>query len=357
MLKILEHSLKEDGMFAVTFMDKTQVLDLIGKNDQFIRESENEIAYYIKQFNGESSRIGYGDHIRIVTSGNNVLKEGSNEYLIDYKIFCEKMHQSGFVLSENVLFKDMYNDFVHKYNLEPLSNIEKEISFLNRMCVFQKRKSELSVSPMTHMKTQCVNEKTLFNFETIQLQQNGVNVFKVSTKYEIVDLINCVEHIYYKNCIDDQPITCFEDIVGTFEELEMTYTPVYIKDPLKYSSDTTTTKYSTIYFTNYKHVVEKKNITGDTETTEYDNWYVVMYKNKLLGVGIQLSKTKDENECENPNRKLQIMLELENNPKTTLKILKTYIGELGLKVSGKKDELYNRIMECCKRHSSIPLKK
>lgn len=142
---------------------------------------------------------------------------------------------------------------------------------------------------------------------------------------------------------------------ATFEELGMHYTAAYIQDPLDYSDCKKATKSTTIYFTYHKHVVEKKNADGEMETSEYDNWYVVMYKNKLLGFPpnqpkldtVTVNNTPPQ-PIESPTRKQQILQELEGNPKVTLKILKEYLCELGLKVTGKKDELYNRLVECCK---------
>ncbi len=386
LIDILQNALKENGCFIVTFMDKQQVDNLMENQSTVIRESENEIAYYIKQYSKDQKP--FGNQLRIVMSGNNVLKEGSNEYLVDFNTLRNSLQEKGLSVTEDVMFKDVYNEFVHQYKLEPLSNIEKEISFLNRLCVFRKEnKPQTAVDSefvtVLNKTPEHVNRKTLFNFDTIQIQQNGVSVYKVSSKYDIVDIINCIDYKYYKNRIDDKPITCFEDITSTFDELGIQFNPVFITDPLNDDSVPTAKqkKALEIKFTYHKHIVEKKNTEGDIETTEYDNWYVVLYKNKLVNKSPtsastlpkqsptnqvtpvsptnQVTPVSPTNHTESEKtyamtikkdvRNQQILLELQANPKTTLKVLKGYLGELGLKLSGKKEELYNRILEHCNK--------
>lgn len=356
LLNILNNSLVDGGHFMVTFMDAHRVKDMLKDENKCVKEIDNEIVYYIN--GGTNNHKQFGNNVRIVLSGNNVLKEGSNEYLVDVEMFKDTMKNNGFEAVEDGMFGDIYPNFVQQYNLEPLSSAEKDISFLNRMCVFRKGSVAAADIPSKYTMTQVVSPQTLFNFDTIQLQDK-IQVYKIATKYDVVDIVNCIEYKYYKNNIEDKAIESFRDIVSTFDDLKIQYIPIYVADPMNVSDKFTKQH---LRFTYHKHVVEKKTPDGEIEETQYDNWYIVMYKNKLLYTEpIEQPKPTQQDEQSEPKgatetkldtsvttRKQQIVQEIQKS-KVTIKLLKEYLTELGLKVTGKKEDLINRLMEYCQQ--------
>jgi hypothetical protein len=129
---------------------------------------------------------------------------------------------------------------------------------------------------------------------------------------------------------------------------------------------------NTIYFTYYKHIIEKKNVDGETEMIEYNNWYIILHKNKLCftiaaasvsegvpeGVPEGVSEGVQEGvpgvpegvqEGVQENKKREIMEYIESNKKLTIKMLKEYLVMYNLKTSGKRDELLERLIEYIKK--------
>jgi SAM-dependent methyltransferase len=129
-INILDNCLLQDGYFITTFMDDNEILNLTN-NKLVIKEVDNQIVYYLHpQY--DSSKL-FGNKLRITLNGNNVLNIGSNEYIISYSHFVKTMENAGYILVDSKLFRE-----ISDLDISELSDIEKEISFLNRFCVFKK---------------------------------------------------------------------------------------------------------------------------------------------------------------------------------------------------------------------------
>jgi hypothetical protein len=198
--------------------------------------------------------------------------------------------------------------------------------------------------------------------------------------------------------LNNVPEIVFPFIQKLFTDLQIEYQPIFINDPLDFN------KYvdlpSNIYFTYYKHVVEKRTETETDaeEIIEYNNWYIVMYNEKLLfskpfsndkvidnnmitdnttqinttqetqinttqetqinttqetqintTQETQINTTQDNitQETIQDNTKYQLLQEYntvkESNIKITIKILKEFLQRVDLKVSGKREELQQRL--------------
>jgi Tfp pilus assembly protein PilF len=143
-----------------------------------------------------------------------------------------------------------------------------------------------------------------------------------------------------------------------------------------------------VYFTYYKHIIEKKGENDEIENIEYNNWYIVMRFDKIVGVGFSVRDARHhseelfEKQFRSPTRPIEnnsegIVEPIENNSdgslpaapvsnepasnepiinvkneyellvkngtKITIKILKDLLQKLDLKTSGNKDELINRL--------------
>jgi len=381
-LAILNNTLIDNGYFIVTFMDNEMINKLFNNKNMCYYEKDNEIVYLLEREN--TSGI-YGNKLNITLNGNNILNEGSEEWIIDFNNFKNDMESNGYKCIETNVFENLYDS-----NFD-LQDFEINISFLNRYCVFQKinsEKMEYSSLELGKMSNQIIDDisniNTKFNFDTINLQQNDISVYKISSLYDIVDVINCIEYKYYKNkisniIIDSQPNMSFNDILTLFNDLDIIYKPVFVNDPLNFDNYNDN---NNIYFTHYKYVVEKRNDEKENDDIEYNNWYIVMYKDQLLfnkpNIDTIIQDNTDTTDTiiqentdttidtiiqentdtttdkitesinfnDNLDIKEKIKLEwndIKNTNKITVKILKDLLLKLDLKVSGKKDELQKRL--------------
>jgi SAM-dependent methyltransferase len=371
-VKILETSLKNYGYFVITFMDNKQLDKLFGEKDIVSYEEDGEIIYLLEKTVNAGSV--YGNRLKITLNGNNILGEGSDEWIIDFDNFKVIMEQRGYTCIETELFENLYNP---KISGMEFKKCERDISFLNRYCVFQKNNNQennLQEQLIPHIKQNFdISGLTQFNFETIDLHQKNMSVYKVNSLYNIIDMINCIEYKYYKNCIqnetlDDIPDKTFPRIQKIFDDLNINYIPIFIKDPLEFSEYFIGKK--NLYFTYHRHVVERKvqNIgelnKGETELEqlEYNNWYIIMHNECLLFDKPQTKdaeKTTDAEKTKDAEKsiiidesmdKKKIIYEkynylVQSNAKITIKVFKELLEEVGLKTSGKKDELQKRLEE------------
>lgn len=369
-LKVLKTNLSTDGHFIVTFMDNTCLNELFGDKNSVSYEKDGEVVYTLERIVNKNST--FGNKLKITLNGNNILGEGSDEWIIDFDNFCKDMEKNGFECVETQLFKDLYNsDFVD------LLECERNISFLNRYCVFKKIK-DIQDTHLVNKILYDVNVKTEFDFDTIDLHQNDISVYKVNSLYNIVDVLNCMGYRYYKNDIsnntlDDVPDVIFPVIVTMFKKMNIDYNPVFVVDPLDFTNYNQSN--DNVYFTYHKHVVEKKTETDEEESLEYNNWYIVMYNNNLIFTNKnfktdhsiqqvsennkeqQVSENDQEN---NEGQKHQSDFEIEqtvtengllsdyeklknDGVKITIKVLKEFLQRADLKISGKRDELQVRL--------------
>lgn len=270
LLKILDNSLKENGHFIVTFMDDTKIEELMKGKLCHSKEENQEVVYYIKK-NDIVTESEFGNKLRIALSGSSILSEGSDEYLINYGKFIDTMNARGYVLVESELFENTNNN--------NMTSAEKDISNLNRYCVFQKSSSAAGKVPLCTPFQSILD--TSFTYDIINLHKNNMSVVKLSTTYDVIDVLNSIEYKYYKNLFDEENIVTFSDISSTLQKYSNGfYQGIYIKDPLDSSLYPETTSKHTLYFCYHKHIIERKK-EGD-EDVEYENWYVIMNANKLF---------------------------------------------------------------------------
>ena len=372
-MKILDTSLHTDGYFIITFLDDTRINELFEKSKRTCSYEQNgEVIYFLERdLHTDNTKI-FGNRLKITLNGDNILGEGSDEWIINYNNLLQSMEVAGFDCIETQLFQDSYDKSFD------LSVCEKNISFLNRYCVFKKRKVDIIKLPTQNI---IKTKHSKFDFNTIDLHQNNFSIYKIGCLYDIIDCLNCIEYKYYKNTITNKNLnsleTSFSDIKDMFTTKNIQYKPVFIDDLLDI------TEYqkgiSNVYFTYHKHIVEKK--TDDIEESlEYNNWYIIMYHNQILfevsnikpaeeikeekldenikeekvdekvseeikeEKVISKEEIKEEKVGEESNEIIKEYTLLKNNGgKITIKVLKDLLQRLNIKSSGKKEELQDRI--------------
>lgn len=378
-IKILDTSLKTEGYFIITFLDNTRIDELFSQDsvqtDNSIScsyEKDGEIMYLLEKDLSDDNEKIYGNRLKITLNGNNFLGEGSDEWIINYNHLLKMMEQYGFECVESELFQNVYLDYNSSIDL---TECEKDISFLNRYCVFKKRSTDMIKLPAQKI---IRTKHSKFDFETIDLHQQNISIYKITSLYDIIDCINCITYKYYKNMITNKQLdnleTSFSEIQNMFNELSINYKPVFIDDPLDFQEYRIGK--TNVYFTYHKHIVEKKTDDID-ESTEYNNWYIIMHHDQILfDVTQEIQQTdetkiKVQNEIQQTNEtKIEVQLEVQpevqmeqtkdstkksvieeyntlktNGGKITIKILKDFLQKLDIKSSGKKEELQNRLDE------------
>ena len=355
-LKILASSLKENGLFIITFMDNTKLNELFNEKDIVNYTENDEIIYILEREN--QNVVPYGNKLQITLVGNNILSQGSNEWIIDYQVFLEKMKFNGFTCIETELFENIYSD-----NLN-FAQYEKDISFLNRYAIFKKTKIAPKIENVFE------NSYSHFNFASIDLHQKNISVLKINSLRDIIDTINCIEYSYLLNDnvnveLSD-PETTIELIQKMFSDLNIIYNCVFIKDPLDFS-EYLPDKFN-IYFTWHKHSIEKKE-ESELITIDFNNWYIILHNDRILfkqpqeetlrdlpseivqetlQESVQESVQETVQETVQENDVYNKMTTAKTNGKLTMKIMKDILKEAGLKVSGKKEELEQRLEQLSK---------
>jgi SAM-dependent methyltransferase len=142
-VKILDKSLIDNGYFIITFLDNIKIDNLFENKNIAFYEEDGEIMYLIeREEQKEEQRNLYGNKLQITLNGNNILGEGSNEWIINFENFKNLLESKGYKCIETELFENIYDTIDKRVPFDTketsLTNCEKNISFLNRYCVFQK---------------------------------------------------------------------------------------------------------------------------------------------------------------------------------------------------------------------------
>lgn len=359
-LSVLDTCLVKDGYFIATFMDNNKINKLFGDKDVYYKSENEEVVYYMEKHMNIGS--DYGNKLKIVLNGNNILGEGSDEFIINYNEFCKKMLDKGYTCVDTELFEDLYKSYENMDGYK-LKDCERDISFLNRYCVFKKVKKDVSIkNEICHVNTKNVS------YEIIDLHKDDLSVYKINTVYDVLDILNCKDYKYYKNDYTNKMIESIGDINSCVTNVK------FIKNPLdleEYDVE------NCLYITFYKHIIEKKvksDENAETEMVEYNNWYIVFHKNQMFfkiqktdGENNMIMESKDTNENdtiervinnitekvvkdtnENDDKSVNEKTEIEailNNKKVTIVVLKDYLKKYNLKTSGNKDDLIKRLRD------------
>lgn len=364
-IDILDANLELDGTFMATFMDDTCLNELMGNNESqttIYKEhpQSNEIMYFLQK--------RQDNKLRVVLNGSNILGEGSDEFIVNFDKTVKVLEERGFELIQTELFKDVAEKILRN-KVDGLNEWERDISFLNRYCVFKKVRESGIMTPKLTTKVAPNNNVPL----TIELHRDGMTAHKISTSYDIIDVYNCIEVKHYKNNFENNQIVTFEDIRETFSQLEIfDTTPIECHNDIVVSEGWTgvaeclknvTTKKVMVFVYNL-HVIQKKGEDDCIQNIKFDNWYILMKDHQFImeggvqhkveegGSGLVVLGDRCESvEAANTTEEAGvvggtaggIIDEILGRPKVTIKELKECLTSLGLKVSGSKDALISRL--------------
>jgi SAM-dependent methyltransferase len=359
-ISIVNDNLQENGRFILTFMDNVQLNKMFGKSDMIYTLSEqNDIIYFMKrQMNGTP----FGNKLKIYLNGNNVLSDFSYEYIIDFSVLCKLLEEYNLELVETKLFKEKYDEI-------PIDMVdyEKDISYLNRFCVFQKKSKKDVEIHLKNEKIETIVENVIEKeYKLINVESQNIQLHKIETIYDIIDIINCIEYSYNKLNYTNKEIEGFDDIHQIFEKLSCKYKPYFLNKLSEQHMENSIVFYHNIY------TVEKINKSDTPNENQenanvYKNWYILLFNNKFVVHSELCKEIKLEENITNETEikvksetetkvKSEVTTEVTNETETkvksevdyklyTIKQLQEELKKMGLKVSGKKAELIERIQK------------
>jgi hypothetical protein len=394
MLSMVDENLEENGQFILTFMDNTNLNTLFANKDMIYTMGEqNDIVFFLKR---QMNETPFGNKLKIYLNGNNVLSDSSYEFIIDFNTLCKITEEYNFKLVDTKLFQEMSE----KIPME-MDEYEREISYLNRYCIFQKTSNkEVSNVQLKNETTIEITKNVIEKeYKLIDIENQNIQLHKIETFYDIIDTLNCVEYTYNKLNYNDKQIERFEDIQQLFEELKYKYPISFLNK--KHLEDFQ----KTIVFYYNLYTVEKtnKSINNGNEnninenninenSNIYKNWYIVLFSNKIIvnsdvcksihleenisnstdsifqqepqeqvqqQTQVQVQQVQQQQQeqqqpqqqeqqvqqvQENQQQELQVQQEIDYKL-YTVKQLQEKLKELGLKSSGKKAELIERLKQ------------
>lgn len=278
-IKILDINLKQDGIFMVTFMDNKKIDELMSQKNinYYIHPETKDIVYYLKSLYNPVSNP-FNNKLKIILNGNNILTEGSSEFIVDTNFFISHMSDNGYSLVESSLFQDTSIDI----SSFKLTKHEKNISFLNRLCVFKKNKQPSLYLPSKNI------DQLQFPCKTINLNNiPELSVYKIENSFDIISLLKCVWvgvfQDLFLNKEDELNITSLSDIQSIITSINSSQTKfvfkdVYLNNPSNLQNNNNITKTIPILEYTFKDFDLIKN----KEPVFYTNWYIVLYKNNLF---------------------------------------------------------------------------
>lgn len=178
LFNILNKSLKTNGIFICTFMDNSELYKLFNNKTTKSFELDNELIYYLKRY--DFSNPEFNNKIDVYLNGQNYLSSGSNEFIIDYEKLVKRFNEQGYELLESKLFKDLYKNI-------QMTDYEKDISFLNRYCVFKSNKKNSVKIESTNIK----NKNIIINLSNENdMELSNIEMFKLYTIKDVNNILN-----------------------------------------------------------------------------------------------------------------------------------------------------------------------
>lgn len=347
MVQLINRNLKDNGYVMLSFMDSSKLNQLFGdKNYTYFQNSEKDIVYYLKR---EQQISEYGTKLKVYLTGNNVLSDVSNEYIINFEALSRIFKENGFHLIDSKLFSE-----INLKEKDAMDKYETDISFLNRYCIFKKTSDEKCTSTSSVLSATTIVEKisnqTVNNsYKLIDLESQNIQLHKVESTYDIINTLNCIEYKYNTSSYNNNNINNFSDIIDLFQNLEVKYTPYFINQPDTVDSD----KDNCILFYHNKYTIEK----ADDKITEYENWYIILVNEKLVN-NSNVTKTfyletdiTNSQQTQSQTEQVQIQEQQQkisnkiDYSSWTIKQLQDELRSRKLKISGKKSELILRLSD------------
>lgn len=195
-LKTIDNNLKEGGYFIGTMFDGQTIKNIL-ENNIYILKDKDDIKFKIESYEPLTDDM-FGNKISVYLK-DTVLDEPMDEYVVYFDKFVNIMKQRGYDLVDSKMFKDLNE----KSNMNTL---EKNVSYLNRYFVFQRKTSSLCKQESNYL-TVC---EWPFNVEEIKKQRllkkykkalnNKILTASLKDKINYTFILDNFEN--YKNVID-----------------------------------------------------------------------------------------------------------------------------------------------------------
>jgi hypothetical protein len=293
---------------AIYYIDKNEYNKL--KNKYY--EIDNEIVYYFEEISEGQVKVFMNGFM----NKNVIMLETINFVNCDV---IENKKFSEFQMSSNIKFKD--------YELELLK--------IFRFTIYKNKNENKKI----------IHESQ--NFANIEIP-NGLQFYKIKNTFDIIDIINCQNYNINKNRFENSEINTFEDLQTVMKQFNVS--SIYFNNDtnttLKKIKETSELELS-FYITRYQSV---NTVVVEEEIIMY-GIYVIMDNYKLKCNFERLDnifKSLKETKVEKVESKETLVTRIKNEMKTcktTLSILRGFLKELGLEISGNKETLVNRLNE------------
>jgi hypothetical protein len=348
LIEFLNASLNETGTIIINLIDSNEIKNLENK----ICIENNEVMYKINPVNVTNCNFNkYNIFVNGITNENDTAVN-----VIDYDFFITFMKNNGYFLVESDSFRNLYN----LSKTFSLKDYEQNISFLWKYCVFSKKQpeteSESSFILPLPIKNHDIDKTIVLTDNQINLNNNkNVNLYKLESCTDILDILNCVE-FKYKECKNTQ--LCLDNFTEFTKDLG--YIPIIFNNSTK---EQDFPKNSLVF---YKYTYIETVLTEQKEEIEETVTliYLVLYKNmlkydyKLLFTELNppteqvINQEQITTTITNVTEKLEnvtlkseptIKQRFEECTKITIPVLKSFLKELNLKTTGSKNELQERL--------------
>jgi S-ribosylhomocysteine lyase LuxS involved in autoinducer biosynthesis len=348
-LKILEYNLKINSKVIISFINKDKI-----KDEVCIRN--NEIMYYIQNFNETFYDETWSNPIKLFINGM------SNESdMIEYCISEDKLIK----YFEKHGYKSIpFNEKPKDVNL---MDYEKNIHDIYSYCIFEKCENKINkIIEETNEHTLIMNENTF--------TQDNLEYFKISTNYDIFNLLNCINDKYtnFKSIYNIKDIISFDELRSIFQNTEFDNKVYFIDSILSFQenkenelNNTVNIKDNGICIYKYKYEEEVKNTENIEENIVYINYYIMLFNNNIVSkisdvlnlkfkksLSLKIKKEiKEKEEIEDSkeeikedNLKVSVKNEIKKlDKKITVIKIKEYLKLFNAKLTGNKQELLKRL--------------
>lgn len=354
---IIDYNINKNGKIILTFIDSKYIQDI-----QHLFVNNNEIMYYIDYIQNDNI---FNNSIKLFVNG--ITNEAESiEYLVNFEYLSNYMATKGYTCIETESYKKLYDIFKTTNKDCILKDYELNISSLYRYCVFEKTESKTTSLLTTTSRTNTnMTSKSL-------ITHKNLDFYRIQSNYDIYNLLNCLNFTVYKKMHNKFELNSNDDILKSLQLLNQQFVPYFEgKELIQHDKQ--------IYFHNY-YYEEPQQEQSDDEPVIINQYYVILYKGKILQSSediIQINKLlkeqltevekvekveqeKEVTELEEveedkaAQRKDEIKQELKES-KITVNMLKDYLKEFGLKSTGKKEELLQRLNEHLNKNIRVSL--
>ena len=265
----------------------------------------------------------YIDNYHIVYYTSNVNNEGNKMFGKFYKIFTNKQQRkqikfskSGSCTIEYITNVEYLKDYLvtKGYTLLDTKKVELDANFIVNQLVFKKTKEETLVLPKIMNKKEYASNID----NNVERSNVGISYYKVESLYDIIEIANCKNYTIYN--------TKYDNVIINQNNYKSVLDNINVNLVLK--------------------EVEIPQLTN-AKSHEVDDlepiyqYYIVMYNDSPFE-SVPESVPEESVPESTLHREIKNILE---SPKTTILTMKNYLKQAGLKLSGNKQELKQRLEE------------